>query len=177
VKRKAIPLAVLIVSIALLFAASPVLGAPPHGTTVSGLECVYVVDPGQMEITEHWMRVTGQVNLNQFYSDDPDLFPNGTNYAVIDWTLNFHSGMVVWTGKSAVFEPDGFDGAFVGTGGGWFKMGGELMDSKGNGVFHGTGELEGLTLKQKLYAGDITQCPEGAFDATVWVGFLVPPDP
>lgn len=172
-------LMIMVTCVALLFLAVPAYGNHPH-TNVSGLECVYVIDPGQTEITGQVIHIKGQVNQNRFYSDDQATLPDGTNTAVLDITLNLQSGMAVWKSTSAVFQPDGVQGTFTGNGGGWLKMDPAtfaVLDSKGRGVFHGTGELEGLTLKQDLYAGDITQCPwaPNLFDATYWQGFIVPP--
>jgi hypothetical protein len=176
VNKRAILLVILIVVVALLTAALPAFGAPPHATPVSGLECIYVDTPGVMEPIGQMLFIRGQVNVNRFYSDDPATFPDGTNTAVLDAVVNLKSGMIVWNAE-AVFQPDGMEGTFEGIGQGWFKIDpAGAVDGKGVGVFHGTGELEGLTLKQDLYPGDITQCP-GAFDASWWQGFIVPPDP
>jgi hypothetical protein len=126
-----------------------------------------------------WSAFRGQVNQNHFYSDDPAVFPGGTNTAVLDFALNLKTGMLVWN-ATAVFEPDGVDGTFEGTGGGWFRLDlgtGAVLDGKGQAIFHGTGELEGLTLKTDNYPGDVTQCPGTPFDAGRWEGFIVPPDP
>ena len=177
-KGRAIPLAVLIVCVALLVAAVPAFGEPQKATYVSGLECVYVDTPVEPQfITDYLLSIKGQVNANHFYSDDPATFPGGTNTAVLDILINLRTGMVVWR-ADAVFQPDGIDGTFEGIGRGWFKsdpVTGDFLGSKGLGVFHGTGELEGLTLKQELFPGDITQCPGEPFDATLWTGFIVPP--
>jgi hypothetical protein len=166
--------------VGLLAAALPASSAPFGETPVSGLECVYVVGPVEPEITGQMMHIWGQVNENQFFSDDEGVLPSGTNTAVLDIVVNLKSGMAVWN-STCVFEPDVGEGTFEGIGGGWFKMDletGEMLDSKGQGVFHGTGDYEGLTLKMDLYPGDIGEC-EGApnlFDATIWDGFIVPPD-
>lgn len=179
-KGKAIPSAVLIVCVALLLAAVPALGAPPEETHISGLECVYVDTPGQpVPITDYLLSIKGQVNVNRFYSDDPETLPDGTNTAVLDILINLRAGMIVWR-ADAVFQPDEAEGTFEGIGQGWIKLDpitGDFQGSKGLGVFHGTGEYEGLTMKQDLFAGDITQCPGEAFDATLWTGFIVPPAP
>ena len=178
-KRKAIPLVILIVAVGLLAAALPAFGAPPQATPVSGLECIYVDTPGEVEVTGQMVHIKGQVNVNRFYSDDPTTFPNGTNTAVLDALVNLRTGMIVWRSTEAVFQPDGVAGTFEGGGQGWFKMDPATgaVDGKGVGVFHGTGQLEGLTLKQDLYPGDITLCPGAAFDAGRWQGFIVPADP
>lgn len=180
-KRGTMPLVLLMLMVALLVAAVPTFGAPPHAVPISGLECVYLDTPGQMEITGQMIHVIGQVNRNDFYSDDPTVFPNATTTAVLDIVVNMKSGMVFWR-ATAVSKPDGYpDSAFKGTGGGWFRtdpVTGEVY-SKGLVVLHGTGALEGQTLKAELARGDIAQCPEApnSFDATVWNGFLVPPAP
>jgi hypothetical protein len=182
VNKRTITLATLIVAIALLLAAVPAFGAPPEEARVSGLECVYLDTPAMPElISDYVVFIKGQVNVNRFYSDDPATFPNGTNTAVLDIRVNLRTGMVVWS-SDAVFQPDGVNGNFEGIGRGWIKtdpVTGEFLDSKGLGVFHGTGELEGLTLKQDLLAGDMGQCPqaENLFDASLWSGFIVPPAP
>ena len=178
--KRAIPLAILIGVVALLVAAIPAFGAPPQATPVSGLECIYVDTPGEPEIIGQMLFIRGQVNVNRFHSDDPATFPDGTNTAVLDALVNLKTGMVVWSAE-AVFQPDGAEGTFEGIGQGWFKVDPATgaVDGKGVGVFHGTGELEGFTLKQDLYPGDISQCPPAPnlFDASTWSGFVVPPDP
>jgi hypothetical protein len=181
VRRKAIPLVVLIIFVALLLAAVPAFGAPPQPTAISGLECVYMNTPGELEVIGQMVHIEGQVNVNRFYSDDPASFPDGTTTAMLEILVNLKSGMIVWH-ADAVFQPDGVEGTFEGIGRGWIKTDrttGKFLGSKGVGVFHGTGALEGLTLKQDLFAGDITQCPsaENLFDATLWTGFIVPPAP
>ena len=179
-KGKLVPSAVLIVCVALLLAAIPAFGAPQKATQVSGLECVYVdTEVAPVFITDYLMSIKGQVNVNRFYSDDPATFPDGTNTAVLDILVNLRTGMIVWR-ADCVFQPDGVEGTFEGIGRGWFKMDpvtGEFLGSKGVGVFHGTGEYEGLTLKQDLFASDPSQCPGEAFDATLWTGFIVPATP
>jgi hypothetical protein len=52
---------------------------------------------------------------------------------------------------------------------------GEMLDSKGRGVFHGTGDYEGLTLKMDLYPGNPVDCDGTPFDASIWDAFIVPP--
>lgn len=177
--RITISLFLLIILAVVFNGVTPAFGKTPHVTAVSGLECVYVIKPGQVDITGEVMRIKGQVNQNYFYSDDPSVLPNGTNTAVINVEINLQSGMVTWRSTAAEFKPDGIQGSFVGKGGGWIKMDPvtfAVMASKGLGVFHGTGELEGMTMKQDLYAGDISQCPPAPnlFDATIWEGFIVP---
>jgi hypothetical protein len=179
VKGKAIPLAILLVSVALLAAAVPVFGQPPHAIAISGLMCGYVIDPGEEEITQHWRRVRGQVMDNQFYSDDPAVFPDSTGTGVLDWMMNFHGGIVVWQG-TGVFDPDGVAGTYEATWAGWIKFDPvtfERLEVKGQMVFHGTGELEGQTAKLDIHPGDPTQCPPDGylFTADVWAGFIVPP--
>ena len=176
--KRVISLVILIVVVGLLVAALPAFGAPPQATLVSGLECVYVDTPGEMEIIGQTVFIRGQVNVNRFISDDPAAFPDGTNTAVLDVKVNLKTGMILWSAE-AVFQPDGMEGTFEGFGQGWFKTDPVTgaVDGKGVGVFHGTGELEGLTLKQDLYPADPTECPETAFDASTWSGFIVPPEP
>jgi hypothetical protein len=174
-----VPLVILIAVVALLAATLPAFGAPPQATTISGLECIYVDTPGEMEIIGQTVFIRGQVNVNRFISDDPTAFPDGTNTAVLDVRVSRKTGMIIWSAE-AVFQPDEMEGTFEGTGLGWFKtdpVTGAVLDGKGVGVFHGTGELEGLTLKQDLYPGDPTECPGTAFDASRWQGFIVPPEP
>ena len=176
--KRAIPLVILIVVVGLLAAAIPAFGAPPHATTFSGLECIYVDTPGEVEVTGQMVHVIGQVNVNRFYSDDATTFPDGTNTAVLDALVNLRTGMVVWSAE-AVFQPDGVEGTLEGIGHGWFKTDPVTgaVEGKGVGIFHGTGALEGLTMKQDLYPGDVTKCPGTPFDAGIWSGFIVPPDP
>jgi hypothetical protein len=177
VKGKAIPLAILLVSVALLAAAVPVFGQPPHATAVSGQECGYVIDPGEVEITPHWSRVSGRVFQNQFTSDDPAVFPHGTNTSILDGIINFHSGVLVWQ-ATGVFYPDGVDGTYETTWAGWVKYDPvtfEELERKVQAVFHGTGELEGQTVKLDIQKGDVLQCDPPPYDAQVWTGFIVPP--
>jgi hypothetical protein len=175
-KKKWFAISALVLCLALLALAVPAFGSPPYAT-ISGLECVYVLQPGETDINGQVMTIKGQVNQNTFYSDDPGVLPNGTNTAVLDITINLQSGMAVWRSSPAIFQPDGMIGTFVGRGGGWLKMDPvtfAVLDSKGLGVFHGTGIYEGMTMKQDLFAGDITQCPGTPFDATYWEGKILP---
>ena len=177
--KRAIPLVTLIVVVGLVPAALPAFGAPPPATPVSGLECVYILQPGESEITGQMMHTRGRVHQNYFYSDDPAVFPDAANTTVLDIALNLKTGIGVMN-VTAVYEPEGVDGTFEGTGVGWLKLDlgtGAGLDMRGQGVFHGTGDLEGLTLKLDLHPGDITQCPGTPFDAGWWQGFIVPPDP
>ena len=113
--KRLVPLVILIAIVALLAATLPAFGAPPKATPVSGLECVYVDTPGEMEIIGQTVFIRGQVNVNRFYSDDPTTFPDGTNTAVLDALVNLRTGMVVWSAE-AVFQPDGVEGTFEGIG-------------------------------------------------------------
>ena len=58
-KRGTMPLVLLMLMVALLVAAVPTFGAPPHAVPISGLECVYLHTPGQMEITGQMIHVIG----------------------------------------------------------------------------------------------------------------------
>jgi hypothetical protein len=168
-------LVVLVVAVALLAAFVPAAGfAEGNRMYFSGLECVYVLVPGQPEIHGNTMHIIDQVNQNLFFSNDPDVLPNGVNTAHINLMIN----MVTMTGTghaAAIFEPDGATGSWVGIG--TFQADFAAGALQGRGVVQGTGEFAGLTMWQDMAKGNVADCPGTAWDATTWYGFIVPAQP
>ena len=162
-------------AVALLTALVPVTGlADGNGTSFSGLECVYVLVPGQVEIHGNTIHIADQVNQNLFFSDDPAVLPNGVNTAHLDITINLVT--MKGTGHaSATFQPDGAAGYWTGMG--TFQADFAAGTLQGRGVFQGTGEFAGLTMWQDMAKGNVADCPGMASDATTWHGFIVPAEP
>lgn len=171
-KGKTRVLAVLLVAVALSTALIPVTGlAEANRTRFSGLECVYVLVPGQVEIRGNTMIVLDQVNQNLFLSDNPAVLPNGVNTAHLNLMLN--TVTMKATGQaSAVFQPDGATGYWEGVG--FFQADFAIGTLKGRGVFHGTGEYAGLTMWLDMAKGNLADCPGTPNDATAWNGLIVP---
>src|SRR5512143_2530711 len=113
-KGKKRPLVVLVVAVALLTAFVPAVGlAEAPLTYVSGLECAYVVVPAMPEQHGQTLHFSGQVHQNLFFSDDPAVFPNGTNTGVLDMTINLVTGNAM-VYAAASFQPDGVNGTWEG---------------------------------------------------------------
>ena len=165
-------LVVLVLAAALLTALVPATGfAEGNKAYFSGLECVYVLVPGQVEIHGSTMHIVDQVNQNLFLSDDPAVLPNGVNTAHLNITIN----MVTMKGMgqaSASFQPGGATGSWAGIGA--FQADFVAGTLQGRGVFQGTGEFAGLTMWQDMAKGNVADCPGTAWDATTWYGFIVP---
>lgn len=137
----------------------------------SGQECVYIAKPGQIVVGPNTMTITGQVNTTRFTSDNPAVFPNGTNTATINIWINTRTMQALWRG-TPVFVPDDGSGSWIGIGEGQINL--LTGQSKGVAVFHGTGANAGKTMWMELSAGNKSICPGAVFDATHWSGFIAP---
>jgi hypothetical protein len=176
-KSKKRPLLVLIVAVALLTALIPATGfAGPSLIDVTGLECAYVVAPAVPEQHGQTLHFSGQVHQNLFFSDDPAVFPNGTNTGVLDMTINLVTGKAM-VYAVASFQPDGVSGTWEGAG--HFLVDTLTGDQQGHGVFHGTGDLAGQTLVLDVTGGNPADCPwaPNLMSAGRWSGFVVPAEP
>jgi hypothetical protein len=174
-KRKTGLLVALILVAALLAALVPATGlAEGNRAYFTGLECVYVLVPGQVEIHGNTMHIIDQVNQNLFLSNDPAVLPNGVNTAHLNIMIN----MVTMKGTghaSTTFQPDGAAGDWAGMG--TFQADFAAGTLQGRGVFQGTGEFAGLTMWLDMAKGNVANCPGQAWDATAWQGFIVPAKP
>jgi hypothetical protein len=171
------PLVALVMVVALLTAFVPAVGlAEAPLTYISGLECAYVVGPAIPEQHGQTLHFSGQVHQNLFFSDDPAVFPNGTNTGVLDMTINLVTGKATVYAEASL-QPDGANGTWEGHGS--FLVDTLTGDQQGHGVFHGTGEFAGLTLVEEITAGNPLDCPDlpGFMSAGRWSGFIVPPEP
>ena len=135
-------------------------------------ECVYMITPPENIVSGKTIHMTGQVNRNDVYSNDPSIFPDAINTAVLDIFLNLQTMKVNFTSTTTIEIP-GSEGVFEGRGVGRVNL--ITGSTSGIGIFHGTGEFEGQTLWMKLSPGDFSQCEEGAFDATHWDAYLISP--
>jgi hypothetical protein len=174
-KGKTRLLVALVLAVALLAAFVPMAGlAKGNRTYFSGLECVYVLVPGQVQIHGNTMHIIDQVNQNLFFSDDRAALPNGVNTAHLNIMINIVT--MKGTGQAtATFQPDGATGDWAGIG--TFQADFAAGTLQGRGVFQGTGEFAGLTMWQDMAKGDVADCPGTASDATTWYGFIVPAGP
>lgn len=161
---------VTVLVLALLATATTAFADDPK-ISFSGQECVYVAQPGQVDFGPNTMTITGQVNVTQFHSDNPAVFPNGTNTATLNIWINTITMQAIWR-ADAVFVPDDGSGAWLGKGEGQIDL--LTGASKGVAVFHGTGANAGKTMWQDLSAGNKSLCPGAPFDATHWTGFIAP---
>jgi hypothetical protein len=170
-------LAVLVVAVALLTAMVPAVGlAQAPLTYISGLECAYIVGPVAPEVHGQTLHFSGQIHQNLFVSDNPAVFPNGTNTAVLDMTVNLVTGNAM-VHAEASFQPDGVNGTWEGHGS--FVVDTLTGDQQGHGVFHGTGDLAGQTLVVDVTGGNPADCPwaPNFMSAGIWSGFIVPAEP
>ena len=174
-KAKTSRMGILLAAVALLAALVPAASlAKGNKAYFSGLECVYVLVPGQVEIHGNTMHILDQVNQNLFFSDDPAVLPNGVNTAHLNITINMVT-MTATGQATAIFEPDGAIGNWAGHG--TFQADFAAGTLQGRAVFQGTGELAGLTMWQDMAKGNVGDCPGTAWDATTWYGFIVPAEP
>jgi hypothetical protein len=170
-------LVVLVVAVTLLTAFVPAVGlAEAPVTYVSGLECAYVIGPAIPEQHGNTLHFSGQVHQNLFFSDDPAVFPDGTNSAVLDMTINLATGNAM-VHAEASFQPDGVNGSWEGFGS--FLVDTLTGDQQGHAVFHGTGDLAGQTLVLDVTGGNPGACPgaPNLMSAGIWSGFIVPAEP
>lgn len=138
----------------------------------TALECVYMNTPPTMKVSGNTLHMTGQVNKNDVMSDDPSVFPDATNTAILDIFVNTIAMKANYTADAVIEIPDAM-GTWEGKGVGHIDLlTGELT---GLGIFHGTGEFAGQTLWMKLTNGDISQCDLGAFDASHWDAYIIAP--
>jgi hypothetical protein len=152
-----------------IFASSVFAG--PKYQTVSGLECVYVdTEPSEFTTYGNLLHISGQVNRNVFTSDNPEVLSDGVHLFAIDIWVNLDNGMAYWKGKGN-FQSEGM--------GDWQTVGYGQVDpalgGTGKGVMRGAGDYQGYTVWQDLSQGDLGQCEEGAFDATIINAVVVPP--
>jgi hypothetical protein len=168
---------VLVVAVTLLTAFVPAVGfAEAPVTYISGLECAYLLIPAIPEQHGNTLHISGQVHQNLFFADDPAVFPDGTNTAVLDMTINLVTGKAA-VHAEAVFRPDNVYGT-------WERQGHFLVDTltgyqQGHAAFHGTGDLAGQTLVLGITGGNPADCPAlpGLMSAGIWRGFIVPAEP
>jgi hypothetical protein len=174
-KGKKLLLVVLVVGVALLTTLVPAAGfAEGNKIYFSGLECVYVLVPGQVEMHGNTMHIIDQVNQNLFISDDLAVLPNGVNTAHLNIMIN--TVTMRGTGQATgTFEPDGAFGNWAGHG--TFQADFAAGTLQGRGVFQGTGEFSGLTMWLDMAKGNVVDCPGTAWDATTWYGFIVAAEP
>jgi hypothetical protein len=100
-------LVVLAIAVALLTALVPVAGhAEAYQTYVSGLECAYVVTPGQVEYHGNTMQIIDQVDQDLFISDDSAVFPDAVAVVHVDIAINMVTGKAT-AHSTAVLQPDG----------------------------------------------------------------------
>lgn len=166
-------LVVLVVIIALLTAFVPNVGlAQSPLTYISGLECAYLAVPAMPEQHGQTLQLKGQEHQNLFFSDDPAMFPNGTNTATLDLTINLITGNAT-VYAMASFQPNGVNGTWEGHGS--FVVDTLTGDQQGHAVFHGTGDLAGQTLVVDITGGNPANCPAlpGLMSAGIWNGFIV----
>jgi hypothetical protein len=174
-KRKV--LAVLVVAVVLLTALLPAVGlAEAPLTYVSGLECAYVDVPAVPVQHGQTLHFSGQVHQNLFFSDDPAVFPNGVNTAVLDMTINLVTGNAVVYAVASI-QPDGVNGTWEGHG--TFLVDTLTGGQQGHGVFHGTGDLAGQTLVLDVTGGNPADCPQAPnlMSAGIWSGLIAPAVP
>jgi hypothetical protein len=169
-EKKSIVLSLLIVIILAGVMSAPALAGSKY-QTVSGLECVYVdTEPSEFTTYGNLLHISGQVNRNVFTSDNPEVLPDGVHLFAIDIWVNLDNGMAYWKGKGT-FQSEGM--------GDWQTVGYGQVDpalgGKGKGVMRGTGDYQGYTVWQDLSQGDLGQCGEEAFDATIINAVVVPP--
>jgi len=176
-KRSRGLLVVLVVAVALLTAFVPAAGlAEAPLTYVSGLECAYVIVPAIPVQHGQTLHFSGQIHQNLFFSDDPAVFPNGTNTGVLDMTINLVTGNAMVYAEAS-FQPDGVNGTWEGAG--HFLVDTLTGDQQGHAVFHGTGDLAGQTLVVDITGGNPADCPwaPNLMSAGIWSGFIVPAEP
>lgn len=166
-------LAILAVTVALLTAFVPAVGlAEAPLTYISGLECAYVVAPAMPEQRGQTLHISGQVHENLFFSDDPDVFPDGINTGVLDMTINLVTGKAVVNAEASL-QPEGVNGTWEGQG--HFLVNTLTGDQQGHAVFHGTGDLAGQTLVLDVTGGNPANCPwaPNLMSAGILSGFIV----
>lgn len=169
-------LVVFIVVVALLTTFVEVGLAQSPLTYISGVECAYVVIPAIPEQNGQTLHFNGQVHQNQFFSDDPAMFPNGINTAILNMTVNLMTGNAM-VYAMASFQPDGVNGTWEGRGS--FLVDTLTGNQQGHAVFHGTGDLAGQTLVVDITGGNPASCPDlpGLMSAGIWSGFIIPAKP
>ena len=141
---------------------------------ISGLECAYVVTPGQVEYHGNTMQIIDQVDQDLFISDDPTVFPDAVAVIHVDITINMVTGKAT-AHSTAVLQPDGGAGTWEGHAD--FHLSSMEGAQQGHAVFHGTGDLTGQTLIIAPTSGDTGGCPGTPFTAGRFEGFIVPAEP